>query len=284
MNMAPSADVGKALAFSSPHTEIPPTLQGANDCLSGAVTIWPLVGGGGGDAEDNDGDDKRKEGGGTATGRSRSKIVDGVGIAELYASLRQGQSVKQWYVRNSDKLANIDIRRFITFGIIKGFLYRVHKYAYETGHRAPTHVESSKTITINAAAKVIHGDNYNRGHNNNTYNASSVGEANYGSYIDNHNGSNGSNSPPLHMSRRPETPEPAASSYRSGFHYGYHAHDSFEQSNDGEVEDFVDEKTLSKYLDGMHCFDQICTELEMSEKELTARLKRHPWEVLIIHR
>lgn len=51
-----------------------------------------------------------------------------------------------------------------------------------------------------------------------------------------------------------------------------------------EEEDDIDDKTLSKYLDGMHCFDQICTELEISERELTARLKRFPGEVLILHR
>lgn len=56
-----------------------------------------------------------------------------------------------------------------------------------------------------------------------------------------------------------------------------------EGDGDGE-DDFIDDKSLVKYLDGMHCFDQICTELEVSERELTARLKRYPGEVLIIHR
>ena len=37
-----------------------------------------------------------------------------------------------------------------------------------------------------------------------------------------------------------------------------------------EVENHVD---LGKYLDGTHCFDEICTDLMISEKELTARLK-----------
>ena len=46
----------------------------------------------------------------------------------------------------------------------------------------------------------------------------------------------------------------------------------------------IDDRTLTKYLDGMHCFDEICTELEVSEKELTARLKRYPGEVVIINR
>jgi hypothetical protein len=51
-----------------------------------------------------------------------------------------------------------------------------------------------------------------------------------------------------------------------------------------EEEEVVGDEVLGRYLDGTHCFDQICTELEMSERELTARLKRYPWEVLILHR
>ncbi|KAJ5121895.1 Nitrogen permease regulator [Penicillium atrosanguineum] len=70
-------------------------------------------------------------------------IVDGIGIVELYASLKQGQSVKQWYSQHSRELANIDIRRFITFGVIKGFLYRVHKYACATGQPASAARSSS---------------------------------------------------------------------------------------------------------------------------------------------
>ena len=33
------------------------------------------------------------------------------------------------------------------------------------------------------------------------------------------------------------------------------------------------DKSLEKFLDGTHCFDEICTELMISEKELGQRLK-----------
>ena len=59
----------------------------------------------------------------------RGDTVDGVCIVQLFACLKQGLTVRQWYLQNSNVLANIDVRRFITFGIIKGFLYRVHRYA-----------------------------------------------------------------------------------------------------------------------------------------------------------
>jgi len=36
--------------------------------------------------------------------------------------------LKQWILENRSVLAGLDVRRFISFGVIKGFLYRVHRY------------------------------------------------------------------------------------------------------------------------------------------------------------
>ncbi|KAL4918258.1 nitrogen permease regulator 2-domain-containing protein [Aspergillus aurantiobrunneus] len=190
------------------------------------------------------------------------EVVDGVGIVELYASLKQGQSVKQWYLQHSRLLANIDIRRFITFGIIKGFLYRVHKYAIATGNPAPQFKSGATTPRFST-----HSGPSSRGPGtgaNSPY-ASSAGD------------------------------EPAPITQHPHSHHHHHRSDDGGSSvhsgsrsallyDDDEEDDFIDDKTLSKYLDGMHCFDQICTELEISERELTARIKRYHGEVLIIHR
>ncbi|ODV81063.1 uncharacterized protein CANTADRAFT_5038 [Suhomyces tanzawaensis NRRL Y-17324] len=46
----------------------------------------------------------------------------------LYRSLNQGQTVKEWYVQHRKLLENVDIRRFIHFGILRGIIYRVHSY------------------------------------------------------------------------------------------------------------------------------------------------------------
>lgn len=186
-----------------------------------------------------------------------STIVDGVSIVELYASLKQGQSVKQWYMQHSRELAHIDIRRFITFGVIKGFLYRVHKYAIATGLPAP----ASKSSHLHHQ----HLQNYP------TSGPSSRGPG------------TGTNSP--YASSVGDDPAPIA----GGDHQSTSVHSGSRPGtvvvvDDEDEEDYIDDKTLSKFLDGMHCFDQICTELEISEKELTARLKRYPGEVLIIHR
>lgn len=50
-------------------------------------------------------------------------------VLHLYASLRQGLSLRDWCLTHASSLAYIDVRRLITFGVIKGFLYRSHRYA-----------------------------------------------------------------------------------------------------------------------------------------------------------
>ncbi|KAL3432995.1 nitrogen permease regulator 2-domain-containing protein [Aspergillus tetrazonus] len=200
------------------------------------------------------------------------EVVDGVGIVELYASLKQGQSVKQWYLQHSRQLVHIDIRRFITFGIIKGFLYRVHKYAIATGNPAPQFKSGATT----PRSHYQHSGPSSRGPGT------------------------GANSP--YASSAGDDPPPIAQHHHHNQHHhrnhNHRSEDGKEKDrvsvhsgsrsallyDDDDDEDFIDDKDLAKYLDGMHCFDQICTELEISERELTARLKRYQGEVLIVHR
>ena len=172
--------------------------------------------------------------------------IDGVTIVELYASLKQGQSVKQWYQQHTTQLANIDIRRFITFGIIKGFLYRIHKYPYATGFPAPGALKSATSAHF-----PFHADPATA--------AAGV-----------------SSRPSSTSSSVADETHLAATGKRASFH----SIESIEEEDGAGVDD----KTLAKVLDGLHCFDQICTELEVSEKVLTSRLKRFPGEVLILQR
>lgn len=46
----------------------------------------------------------------------------------LYRSLHQSLTVKEWYIEHKKELENIDVRRFLSFGVIKGLIYRVHSY------------------------------------------------------------------------------------------------------------------------------------------------------------
>lgn len=50
-------------------------------------------------------------------------------IFSLYCSLRHGVSIKEW-IREFDSpvLIDIDIRRFVIYGVLNGYIYRVHRY------------------------------------------------------------------------------------------------------------------------------------------------------------
>lgn len=206
------------------------------------------------------------------------KLVDGVAIVGLYAAMRQGLSVRQWYKEHSPQLANVDIRRFVTFGIIKGFLYRVHKYAYATA--VPT-ISPSTTHGGSSATR-----------NGNTP-AITTGPPSFDSSVTHNQNHNTLHVPSHHQyHHRPQRST-------SAIDPPVVAADDEDQQQHSEDEDIlgssfpndvdegggiIDDKVLAKYLDGTHCFDQICTELEVSERELTARLRRWPTEVQIIHR
>ncbi|KAL9631588.1 MAG: hypothetical protein Q9164_005805 [Protoblastenia rupestris] len=141
---------------------------------------------------------------GTIASTSTSKVdtepsLSKTRLVELYLSLHQGQSVKAWCIEHPSVTKLLDIRRFITFGVIKGFLYRVHWYAIASAFSTTT----SSTVMKGGKGAT------QRGHRDG--NAKMKGS---------------------------------------------------------------DEETLGRYLDGTHCFDEICTEMRISERELLGKLKR----------
>ncbi|KAJ9403869.1 hypothetical protein DTO045G8_8432 [Paecilomyces variotii] len=259
---SPSMSTAPGAAASSHRSDIPATY--ASVYRHDDDDIWPSVGG-------SDGLSKGSTSINSNNNNSNLReIVDGVGIVELYASLQQGQSVKQWYAQHSQQLANIDVRRFITFGIIKGFLYRVHKYAYATGLPAPAAPHNTATTTTPATVSL---------HGGISSNASSVPADSFTAAAAFSSSIQSNDTTHIHNDSIP------SSLSRTGGHPRSASPAMYSRSNDDEDdEDDIDDRTLSKYLDGVHCFDQICTELEISEKELMSRLKRYPGEVQIIHR
>ncbi|KAG6040606.1 hypothetical protein E4U41_007720 [Claviceps citrina] len=70
-------------------------------------------------------------------------------LIKLMASFAPGRSVREWIMTTQeggfDVLSYVDVRRFVQFGVIKGCLYRVHKYvlskqylaALATGQSSP---------------------------------------------------------------------------------------------------------------------------------------------------
>lgn len=49
-------------------------------------------------------------------------------LLRLYSMLRPGRTLHAWVDELDVEVHNIDVRRFVSFGIIKGFLRRVHRY------------------------------------------------------------------------------------------------------------------------------------------------------------
>lgn len=161
----------------------------------------------------------------------RGETLDGVAIVQLFTALRQGLTVRAWYGENSNMLANIDMRRFITFGVIKGFLHRVHRYAIATGlakERGKSSTQSGRRARKMAAPRSMSSE--------------------------------------LHIAEDDQHATP----------YGRDA-------SDDEDEDMTDSQ-LAHFLDGTHCFDEICTEFEVSEAKLVDRIRRYPLEVVLINR
>ncbi|KAJ3796946.1 nitrogen permease regulator 2-domain-containing protein [Lentinula aff. detonsa] len=55
-------------------------------------------------------------------------IPDWPKLLHLYSRMRPGRTVLEWMEEYNVQELGIDVRRFISFGVIKGFLRRVHRY------------------------------------------------------------------------------------------------------------------------------------------------------------
>jgi hypothetical protein len=158
-------------------------------------------------------------------------------LIHLYTSLRQGLTLKNWVLQNLDALQGIDVRRFITFGIIKGFLYRVHKYAIATTTALPPAPPTSL-----ATSTVFEDGGTVRGHNPSVSHA----HAQHPSFS-------------LHRPSGAGQQKQDVDVDGDGLHTG-----------EGERENAL---PLLKFLDGMHCFDEMCTELGLSEKVVEGKVR-----------
>jgi hypothetical protein len=152
-----------------------------------------------------------------ADNSKESKTMDKITLVQLYASLRQGLTLKNWCLEHSAPLKGIDVRRFITFGLIRGFLYRVHKYI----------------IAHNVSSSFANTQSFE----DDTHDIHAL------SVVD------------------PESRRPSRAPSEIG-----------------------EPLPLAKFLDGRHCFDEICTELQSSERRVLEKIRGSYGDVRIIHR
>jgi hypothetical protein len=149
-------------------------------------------------------------------------------VVQLYANVRHGLTVRAWCDENEDVLLKhaVDIRRFMTFGVIKGFLYRVHRYAVATASRSDNRNSQYDTPTLDIVSLST------------------------------------SPIPRLERVRSDETASSAATITPGQAHFSRVE----SQGTGGQL-------GLVRYMDGMHCFDEMCTELRLSEKNVEDELK-----------
>ncbi|KAF1914254.1 nitrogen permease regulator 2 [Ampelomyces quisqualis] len=160
--------------------------------------------------------------------------IDHTTLITLYTSLRQGLPLKSWILQNLPALQGVDVRRLITFGIIKGFLYRVHKYAVATTSPLPPAPPTSlATSTAN-----LHEDG------------------------------SGTIKPGFALHR----PSSTTLAHSHGVDW---AGQQLSAAHPGPDDQGHTENALSllKFLDGMHCFDEMCTELGLPEKVVEGKVR-----------
>ena len=167
------------------------------------------------------------------------QLSTGTELVELYAGLKQGQSVRHFCLERAAALDSIDVRRLITFGVIKGFLYRVHKYAI-----------------VPSMLKSMHHRRKAKGGANRT-------------------------ADPKRIRNLAAAKGRGARRDIAALENNAAADD---EDDDDDDDDVARKDRLLAFLDGTHCFDEICTELRIGERDLLARLKEEWPDVLIFHR
>ncbi|KAK3710685.1 Nitrogen permease regulator 2 [Vermiconidia calcicola] len=161
-------------------------------------------------------------------------------IISLYRDLSPGVSLHDFCLSHEPELSRIDIRRFITFGVLKGFLCRVHKYALAVASQ-PTLPRKSRSNGSSTKAGTSNDDvekEWDRAWKRAAF-------------------SSGWATPPVEQAEAGSMPKRGFESARSA---------------NAQEETGQDDRLL-EFLDGKHCMDGICVSMHMSEKKVVERLK-----------
>ncbi|KAI5359362.1 putative nitrogen permease regulator 2 [Septoria linicola] len=163
-------------------------------------------------------------------------------ILQLYTDLHPGLQLQEFCLTHKAELTNIDIRRLITFGILKGILRRVHRYALALERRpiSPVSTRSGVRSGTNKSARsggLARSEDEAVRDFERAWRKSALTSG---------------------WATPPSGPHPSSLS---------RSHRSADQVRTEEDE------RLREYLDGNHCMDQICVEMKMSEKKVLERLR-----------
>ncbi|KAI4758684.1 nitrogen permease regulator 2 [Aureobasidium sp. EXF-3400] len=184
-------------------------------------------------------------------------------VLRLYASLRQGLPLRDWCLAHASSLAYIDIRRFITFGIIKGFLYRSHRYAI-----ALRAADTAADAAVAAAEEAM------RSHRNaeKTWRKAAMSSG-WRTPVALHEEAaldGGFGGVVVRGKNEVDETETRAADTKKG-----------DTQADGKMPDAEElgkgrslaDQFLARYLDGCHCLDEVCTDTGMGQQEAVKKLR-----------
>lgn len=95
--------------------------------------------------------------------------LPGPALWHMYSMLRYGRTLHDWIGLLGSEVQVVDVRRFITFGIIKGFVRRVHQYPIYSFHEKPA---PGIVGAISSPSCTLPPDSVNSLHRNNSLSSS----------------------------------------------------------------------------------------------------------------
>ena len=176
--------------------------------------------------------------------------LDAKSVIDLYRSLSPGLTLRDFVLTHPNQFQAVDARRFITFGVIKGFLRRIHKYALaiSSANTPPAHAllggsDSSPTKAYPRSNEDVVRE-FDR-----AWRKAAL--------------SSGWATPPYEP---PQMQAQDAVAVESSAPQG-----SLDSAED--LKQRREDEMLRKYLDGQHCLDEVCVAMGMSEKRIVERVR-----------
>ncbi|KAK8121644.1 nitrogen permease regulating protein NPR2 [Apiospora sp. TS-2023a] len=205
----------------------------------------------------------------TATGR-----VTNYQLIKLMTTFCVGRSVMEWIKLHQDAglpvLSLVDVRRLVQFGVIKGLLYRVHKYVVSkqylallaSGQAHPRQQRRRQQQQQQQKAQDQKGQKQQKGGQGQQHKLSRHSSRRRLHTWDIHDPNNSDDEDEEKDNSNDETEEEERERARLRSHgKGY------------EEEELPTDDPLQRYTDGCHSFDQIITEQNMADAEIMEKLK-----------
>ena len=205
---------------------------------------------------------------GSASTTDQKPPPTGTHILNLYTTLTHPPQPLHTSLLANDHLltnTNIDIRRLITYGILKGFLRRVHKYALLVA--APSGSTSQVKLSGSGSGLANSGSKDAAREFERAWRKAAL--------------SSGWATPPFEVgslgveNAEEESGTPSPEKKGKGSLIGAEKDDREGDEHGGGKVNEVDEEEekLRGFLDGKHCLDEICVAMRMSERKLLDKLR-----------